>query len=367
MTDTYTQYGAPLSLYSGKTRAYLRFKQLPFTEVMATVKVYKQVIVPNTGLRYIPVLKTPNGKYIQDTSVIIDYLEANHKDRSAVPTTPNQHLVSALFEMWADEWLLIPAMHYRWNHDNFPFIYEEFGKFVMPKAPAFIRRVVGKKAGAKFKGFVPMLGITNNSIAAIENWYENEVLPMLDAHFAKHDYLLGSRPCVGDFALFGPLYAHLYRDPAPGKIMQRIAPNVVRWIERMHAPPDEFGQWCVSDRIPQTLIPLLKQQFDQFWPVQLDTLARTQTWITTNPETKRLPRALGEHDFSIGNITEKRVVTSFGQWKLQRVLDIYQALSEQQKHNVDPMLHELGAYHLMQTAVEHRVTRENNVLVVEGR
>ncbi|MFT6268293.1 MAG: glutathione S-transferase [Alphaproteobacteria bacterium] len=365
MSDQYTLYGAPLSLYTGKTRAYLRFKQIPYTEVFSSLRVYKKIIVPNTGVRFIPVVKTPQGEFIQDTSVIMDKLEQAFPERCVVPSSPKQRLVSAFMEMWGDEWLLIPAMHYRWNHDNFPFIYEEFGKIVVPYMPKFIRRIVGKKAGAKFKSFVPMLGITPISIPAIENWYENEVLPLLNAHFAKHDYLLGARPCAGDFGLLGPLYAHLYRDPAPGKVMKRVAPYVVKWIERMNNPPSELGTWCVNDRIPATLLLILRQQFADFWPVQFDALKRTQAWIQENPNTKKLPRMLGEHSYRLGDIEEKRIVRTFGQWKLQRVLDIYAALGEDEKTKLSPILKELGAYDFMQIAIEHRVMLENNVLVVE--
>ena len=32
--------------------------------------------------------------------------------------------------------------------------------------------------------------------------------------------------------MMGPFYAHLYRDPVPGKILKMRAPRVVEWIER---------------------------------------------------------------------------------------------------------------------------------------
>ena len=198
MSQEYTLYGAAMSLYTGKTRAYLTYKKIPFEEVFSSLKVYKKIIIPNTGVRFIPVLKTPNNEYIQDTTAIMETLEQQFPQRSITPKNPIQQLVSEIFQIWGDEWLLIPAMHYRWNHDNFPFIYEEFGRVVMPSMPAFVRRIVGKKVGAKFKGFVPILGITANSIPAIDDWYENHVLAELDNHFSKYDYLLGDRPCAGD-------------------------------------------------------------------------------------------------------------------------------------------------------------------------
>jgi hypothetical protein len=295
----------------------------------------------------------------------MDALEIAFVNRSVVPHSPKQQLVSAILEMWGDEWLLIPAMHYRWNHDNFPFIYEEFGKIALPKMPAFMRRFVGKKLGAKFRGFVPMLGISEKSIPAIEDWYENHVLPELDAHFAKYNYLLGARPSVGDFGLIGPLYAHLYRDPAPGKLMKAKAPNVAKWVERMNQDDSDIGDWLADDEIPDTLMALLTRQFAEFWPVQLETLERNQQWIQDNPDNRKLPRMLGNHDYHIGNVSESRVVRTFSQWKLQRVLDIYQGFNEQEKALVDPLLHKLGGFDFMQTKISHRVSRENNIIVAD--
>ena len=364
MPNKYTLYGAQLSLYTGKTRAYLRYKNIPFNEVFSSVRVYEDVIIPNTGVRFIPVVETPEHEFIQDTSAIIDALEKRFPARSVIPNTPKQRLISAILEMWGDECLLIPAMHYRWNHNNFPFIYEEFGSIVFPRMPAFIRRFVGKKLATKFKGFVPRLGITEKSIPAIEHWYEQQILPALDAHFAKYDYLLGGRACVGDFGLIGPLYAHLYRDPAPGKLMKRLAPNVHRWVERMNQESVEPNEWLAEDAIPETLMGILRQQFTDFWPIQLATVAANERWILNNPSTEILPRKVGEHAFTLGNTAENRVLLSFNQWKLQRVLDVYQNFNEAEKSEVDPLLKSLGGYDMMQVIITHRVARKNNRLVV---
>ncbi|MDT0582121.1 glutathione S-transferase family protein [Brumicola blandensis] len=365
MTSGYKLYGAPLSLYTGKARSYLTFKNIPFEEVFSSRKVYKNIIEPKTGVRFIPVLETPEHDFVQDTAVMIDLLETRFPERSIIPDTPKQKLVSAILEMWGDEWLLLPAMHYRWNHDNFPFIYEEFGKIAFPRMPAFIRRIAGKKIGSMFKGFVPMLGITPKSIPAIEQWYEQEVLPSLDAHFALHDYLLGARPCVGDFGLMGPLYAHLYRDPASGRIMQKIAPNLVKWVERMNQENLPLGEWLADDEVPDTLLAILTRQFKEFWPVQLNSAKETQKWILNNPEQHELPRKIGDHVFSLGDVSESRAIQSFSQWKLQRVLDLYNGFKAEERAQVDSLLLQIGGLEAMQTTIKHRVAKENNKLVSE--
>jgi len=226
MTDKHILYGAEFSLYSGKARSYLRYKRIPFDEVLSSLGVYKQTIIPKTGVRFIPVVKTPDGQYLQDTSYIIDSLEQSFPTRSVMPETPCQHLAALLLELYGDEWLLMPAMHYRWNFDNFPFIFDEFGRSLFPRWPRFMQGFLGKRVGARFRGFLPMLGISNANRSALEDWYEKDFLPVLDRHFAEHEFLFGGRPSIGDFGFIGPLYAHLYRDPYPGALMRRDAPHV---------------------------------------------------------------------------------------------------------------------------------------------
>jgi glutathione S-transferase len=363
MTASYTLYGAPLSLYTGKARAYLIYKQVPYVEVFSSMSVYKNIIIPNTGVRFVPVVRTEQDEYLQDTSHIIESLEQRHPQRPVVPSGPKQKLLSYLFELWADEWLLIPAMHYRWNKDNFPFIYQEFGKIITPRMPAFVRAFIGKKVGARFKGFVPILGITDKTIPAIEDWYENHVLFYLNQHFSEHDYLLGGAPTLGDFALMGPLYAHLYRDPAPGALMRSKAPHVARWVERMNQPVGEVGQLLAEDQIPEALIPILQRMFKELWPVLTATVTAVEKWAENNAEQQEIPRTVGNQLFKLGGVTEQRAIMTFHQWKLQRVLDCYQAFDESQKQQADSFLQDVQGFEEMQQKIPNRVIRENNRLV----
>ncbi len=368
MNSTYTLYGAGFSLYSGKIRAYLNYKNIPYHEVLSTAKVYKKIIIPETGVKFIPVVKTPAGQYLQDTSHIIDTLEQSHPDKNIYPDSPKQKLISLLLELYGDEWLLIPAMHYRWNFDNFPFIYEEFGKIISPKMPAFMRAFFGKKIGARFKDIVPKLGITENTIPAIEDWYENSFLATFNTHLVKHPFLLGSRPSIADFGFFGPLYAHLYRDPYPGQLMKRIAPNVAKWVERMKDAATVEGQFVDEDEIPQTLTAILQNLFQSQWPALEDTAQRLSQWYEASDSDKQhaleIPRRLGSHNFSINGVTEKRLVLPYSIWMMQRPLNYYHALSQADKDSVDPFLRSIQAYEAMQFKLKYPVMREHNKFVI---
>ncbi|MDZ7676690.1 MAG: hypothetical protein U5K30_16680 [Acidimicrobiales bacterium] len=58
---TYTLYGAPVSLYTGKARAYLRKQGIDFVGVSPGSDRYLNHIVPTVGRRIIPCLETPDG------------------------------------------------------------------------------------------------------------------------------------------------------------------------------------------------------------------------------------------------------------------------------------------------------------------
>ncbi len=152
MPDLYTLYGAEFSLYTGEVRSYLRKKGIPFREVVSSIRVYRRFIIPRTGVRDIPVVQTPDDQVYQDTTVIIDALEQRLDGDSVYPDTPCQKLVSLLLELYGDEWLLIPAMHYRWHYrdENYRFVIGEFGRMLLPGWPGFVQRWSGRKVGSRF-------------------------------------------------------------------------------------------------------------------------------------------------------------------------------------------------------------------------
>ena len=362
MAGAYTLYGTEFSLYTGKARAYLRYKGIPFREKLSTLGVYKRVIKPRTGVHFIPVLESPDGEFVQDTTDIIDFCEARFRARGVYPATPCQRIVARLLELYADEWLLIPAMHYRWNfpEQNEAFLMGEFGRVVLPHAPAFIRRRVARRNAGRFAGMLPTLGIDEHTAPAIEASWQ-ATLDDLQAHFSTHRYVLGERPSLADFGLIAPLYAHLYRDPAPGALMRERAPAVAAWVERMFVDTPAVGDWPAGDHVPETLLPILRRQFDEQFPVLRDTVASVEQRITKHPE-ERLPRALGEHTFRLGEATGTRALMAYPQWMLQRVLDDYAQLAATERSPVDQLLARCGGDTALQMTIPKRIERRNNRL-----
>jgi hypothetical protein len=251
-------------------------------------------------------------------------------------------------------------MHYRWHH-NFDETVREWGAIMAPELSAEEQWQLAKPGVEYFRGMCPPLGITDDTIPAIEAGYE-EFLGFLDSHFQQHDYLLGSRPSIGDYGLMGPLYAHLYRDPASGVIMKRLAPHVAGWVERMNDPEVLAGEFLADDEVPVTLYPILRRLFAEHFPVVQDTVERLADWLDVHPD-EEIPRNLGSHTFTIGGVAGERSVFPFAQWMLQHGLVFYQSLQGNDKASVDELLKKIGGYQSMQVQLRHTVARENNRLV----
>lgn len=364
--DSYTMYGAEFSLYSGKLRSYLRKKGIPFSEKSPSVLTYKRFIEPRTGVRFIPVLHTPEDEVLQDTTAIIDALEPHFPERGVYPAGPAQRLAALLLELYGDEWLLIPAMHYRWNFPdhNQPFIFDQFGSMAFPWFPKFIRRALGRKIGARFRAFVPRLGIHDETIPAFEKSFEG-LLAELDAHFQKHDFLLGARPSIGDFGLIGPMYAHLYRDPYPGELMRRTAPNAAAWVERMQSPQTADGNFLADDEIPETLWPVLERMAREQVPVLVDTEWRLCEWCQEHPDQAEVPRALGEHTFEIEGVVGRRAVLPHALWRWQRPRDYFHALTPRSRAPASALAQRLGLRVALAARPKVRLARRANRFVIE--
>ena len=362
----YTMYGGEISWYSGKLRAYLRYKDVPHQELPSGRDVYKTIIVPRVGWPVIPVLISPDDEVMQDTSDIIDALERRFVQAPVLPAGPKQKVLALMFEVYGDEWLGLPAMHYRWNH-NTEWIIQQFGKLTRPDLDEAAQREAGERACKPFRGSLPFIGVTAETQAAVEASYE-ALLTDLDAHFGKFDFLFGSRPSIGDYGLIGPLYAHLYRDPASGDLMNRIAPNVSAWVLRMMDPEPLAGEFLPDDEIPPTLLPILQRMIDEQLPVIHSSISAIEQWLSANPGEQELPRSIGRHRFRIAVGTDaevegERMIFPFVQWMWQRPYDAYYALSDADKTQVQDLLAQVGGANAFDVPVTQRVERKNFKLV----
>ena len=347
---TYTLYGAGISLFSGKARSYLRWKQVDFSEVSTNTDIMKTRLLPVIGWPVIPVLETQDNKFIQDTADIIDHIEAEQSGASVYPEGPVQRFVTELLHLYADQWLTLPAMHYRWFY-NETWVLEEFGKLAAPDADRETQIAIGNKRGAMFKAMVPMLGVTPDTAPAIEASYLG-FLDEFSTHLETYDFVFGGRPSLADFAFYGPLYAHLYRDPKSGEIMRAHAPKVAAWVERLRDGDYGPGDLIAGDEIPETLYPILRRHNIEHLPV-LEATNKLLDQFSGDD----LPRALGMAPFEMEGISGQTIARPFSLFRLQRALDRYNPIC-------NPILEKTGGEALKHFKIAKRLERQNYKLAI---
>ena len=120
-----------------------------------------------------------------------------------------------------------------------------------------------------------MSGITEETAPAIDAW-ATELLQGLDAHFPLHPY---RRPSVADFALYGPLCAHVGRDSAS---RDRTASHghLLGWIQPIQNPSGTPVDFAADDIIPEHLRPILTHEFKEQFPILQNTVANLAQWST---------------------------------------------------------------------------------------
>ena len=360
MTDKYLLYGVEGSYYAAKVRCYLIKKNIPYQEILADRRAFNEVILPRVGYPIVPIVITPQNEVLQDTTVIIDTLEKRFPDKPLIPTNVAARFISQLIELYADEWFKIPALHYRWHYDS-EFAIRMMGENNDPAAPLEKQRQIGQKIASGFSSWPKHLGVDAQTQHAVEQLFAS-YLRQLNELLADNRYLLGDEPSLGDCALMGPLYAHIYRDPYSGAMIRRLAPSVCAWIERMRetSKTREDAQ-NDADGLPAILFTLLRNIARDYVPMASTAIQTADNYLTTNPPTtEALPRYLGKHAFVIGRgenfeAAGTRSVHTVEIWKVQRLLLQYRALSAAEKALVNDVADAAGVASLLNLTWKYSV------------
>lgn len=255
MTAPFRLYGAELSPYSIKVRSYLRYKGLEF-EWLARSNARQDEFARYAKLPLIPVLVDADETALQDSTPIIEKLEAQHADPSITPDDPALAFVAALIEDYADEWLNKAMFHYRWS-------YPEDQESAARRITDMIFEGAEKPEGiedsvrTRMIGRLYHVGSSPETAALIEGSFAR-ALAQFETLLSGRAYLFGGRPSIADFGVAAQL-AQLLSDPTPGALIRAQAPNVVRWIERMENPKAE-GAFASFDDVKGAVAELLRAE-----------------------------------------------------------------------------------------------------------
>ena len=384
INDRYTLWGGPLSAFSAKVRSYLIKKRIPYREMYPSHPDFGQRILPAIELFVIPVLETPEGEIVQDSTDIIDYLEARFPEPCFIPETPIQRTLASLLCAFGSEGMLQPSMHYRWSflEQHGDYIRAEFGRAMSQSRDRVERDAMAQPSMAMMAAHLVHLGISETTIPAIEGAYI-ELLEVLEAHFMLYPYLLGGRPSMADFGFMVGLYAHLSRDPVPAALMKARAPNVYRWCERMNCAniddgefPDAADAFLSADTLPETIEAVLTVVFKTWGPELQAFNTRYNEWVSANQDLpdghlvslsdqRQVHPSLGSITYAYRGVEVTRQCFPHALWHFQRVAAEARHLTGSAQVGWNTLMQRCGGVATMQLTLDRPVKRLDNVLVLD--
>ncbi len=325
-------YGSELSYFTGKLETYFRLRGIDYElrglQFPGDERRFKQLL----GLSQMPVVGLGDGRWMTDTTSIIQWFEARYVEQPVVPSDPVLHYACLLIEDYADEWLWRPAMHYRWHYEGGALLQsrhlasEIAGTTV---APSGLKRWMIRRRQRRC--YTTGDGITRDNVDGVEGIYLR-LLAQLQVIFSTRPFLLGDRPSLADVGLSGPFFRHFGLDPIPLEIMRRRAPAVLEWVARLWNTRLEqcSGDWLRA--MPEDLMPILRDIGRVYLP-----------YLHHNAEAVAAGRK--RFDVEVGGVAYRGARYSrYRVFCLQQLRTKFMETPETERPRVEQLLHECGAW-----------------------
>jgi glutathione S-transferase len=231
--ERYRLFVSDSSYYSGKLEAYLRYKGIAHERIEVNVAIMREQLLPATGFMKVPAMQCPDGRWLKDTTPMIQWLDRAHTRYPVYPEDPATRFIALLVEDYADEWMWRPAMYYRWRFaDSHRLRRARLGHELARDTvhPAWLMGWYFR--WRQYLVFVRGDGVRAHNEARVQELY-HRTLRQLGALLESRPFLLGTRPSIVDFAFFASMFRHFALDPHPAKIMVDTAPAVWAWVARL--------------------------------------------------------------------------------------------------------------------------------------
>jgi glutathione S-transferase len=266
-----------------------------------------------------PAVELPDGRWMTDTTKMIQWFENELKENTILPEDPVQSFICFLIEDWADEWWWRPAMHYRWHYKkgaDFASNHLSRELFKPSLTPVWLRKILLKRR--QRNGYTVGDGVSKENIKSIEknviNLFEN-----LDKIFSKRRFIFGDRPSLADIGLSGPFFRHFALDPIPLEIIKNDYPNILKWLDFLWHTKISDDTFVYLKGIPDDLEPLLYEIGNTYLPYLCSNVSAIKK------QKKFFDFSSGEMHFKNARYSQYRI------WCLKELQDQYKLLPEESK------------------------------------
>lgn len=321
-----TLYGSNISYFTGKMENYFRAREIPYElrsmQFPADAKRFEKAL----GLSQMPTIQLADGRWMTDTTKIIQWFETELPDNGLIPADPAQSFICYLLEDWADEWWWRPAMHYRWHYsEGARFAAWHLANEVAVNIPAPVAMKWRQIRHRQRSGYTAGDGITKGNVQAVEQDFK-QLLGHLNGIFRDRPFLLGDKPSLADIGFSGPFFRHFALDPVPLEIIRQHAPYVLQWVARLWNTrlSECSGEW--QSGVPDDLGPLLSEIGRGYLP-----------YLNANVEAVKAGKK--RFDVTVNGVTFKKARYSrYRIWCLQELRDQFKALPAEAEAKVEVLL-----------------------------
>lgn len=240
----YRLFGSIGSPYALKLRALMRYKQLPFDWVPATLdwipddlphpplSAAASLEIAELNPRVVPAVYFPRENAIRNESTTVAYLlDKEQPERPVIPADAGLAFLAHLFEDMADEWLVKIAFWYRWGNDDDAAYKSRIvtGEFLGGAYPETILIDAAGHFARRQQSRMPLVGCTKENAGLIAASFERLLATMRKLQ-TETTFLFGASPTLADFGFYGQLQS-LATDPTPWAIMRERAPGVFAYLQ----------------------------------------------------------------------------------------------------------------------------------------
>ncbi|HTR86391.1 MAG TPA: glutathione S-transferase [Reyranella sp.] len=264
-TKRYRIIAGPGSPYSHKVRAVMRYRRIPHdwsiilggfdgTGQTEKIRVF--------GKSMFPIVQFPDGKAWADSTPIIHELEAEAPGfRSVLPPSPAERFLARLIEDFADEWLPVPLMAFRWTSD------EDVAFCARRQMQGWLGAVGEAELEAGMARFTTRqqrvraaLGGANPAVMPVLLRHFEAMVDALEASLGEQLFLFGGRPSIADFGLYGML-SQLAVDPTSARIVRQRAVRLYQWTHYVDDLSGHDGEWSAAGSAVRALVMLAGKTF----------------------------------------------------------------------------------------------------------
>ena len=334
--NLYRIWQSNASPYSQKVISFMNYKAIAYKKIQATQQEIEWIKTA-VGQSIVPVMMSPAEEVMQDSTPIMALLEARFPEILTIPEDQRLAFIMWLIEDFSDEYMIRMVVHTRWGKEEGQII----GSHRIARTITFGSSNVDTQTLApvirkRQMGFDQHLGLSDGVRQNMDQQFE-DLLDVLESHFKDYQFLLGFRPSMADFALYG-MMLNIYEDGVAGAAIAVKGPRVCRWIETIRDLGDnrgaagqvEFGNWLDFDKdsfdhlerllvfISKTYLPIAKAGAKCF----------TERQKTFEAEVYGQHCTFSNHQYRL--------------WSFEQLQERYEALNEADRSSLDTLLKRTG-------------------------